>query len=163
MSIVAEVRMWGRQVGAVSMDGPGSVATFEYTDAFVRSGIEISPLMMPLSKQVYSFPDLPQVSFRGLPGLLADALPDKFGNAVIDAWLAVQGRLPQDIDAVERLCYTGTRGMGALEFRPAQGPQSRKSMPVKIDAPGRTGDRGAAQPREPSGVVWRRPPGTRTA
>ena len=90
--------------------------------------------MMPLSRQIYTFPDLPQVSFHGLPGMLADALPDKFGNAVIDAWLAAQGRLPQDIDAVERLCYTGTRGMGALEFKPALGPQSRKSTPVKIDA-----------------------------
>ena len=126
--------MWGRQIGAVSVDGPGMVARFEYTDAFARSGIEVAPLMMPLSKRIYTFPDLPQASFRGLPGMLADALPDKFGNAVIDAWLAAQGRLPQDIDAVERLCYTGTRGMGAIEFRPAQGPQSRKSTPVKIDA-----------------------------
>lgn len=126
--------MWGRQIGAVSSDGPGSVATFQYTDAFARSGIEVSPLMMPLSQQVYTFPNLPHVSFHGLPGMLADALPDKFGNAVIDSWLAAQGRLPQDIDAVERLCYTGTRGMGALEFHPAQGPQSRASTPVKIDA-----------------------------
>ena len=126
--------MWGRQIGAVSIDGPGMVATFEYTAAFARSGIEVAPLMMPLSRQIYTFPDLPQVSFHGLPAILADALPDKFGNAVIDVWLAAQGRLPQDIDAVERLCYTGTRGMGALEFKPAQGPQSRKSTPVKVDA-----------------------------
>ena len=126
--------MWGRQIGAVSIDGPGMVATFEYTDAFARSGIEVAPLMMPLSRQIYTFPELPQVSFHALPGMLADALPDKFGNAVIDAWLAAQGRLPQDIDAVERLCYTGTRGMGALEFKPAQGPQSRKSTPIKVDA-----------------------------
>jgi serine/threonine-protein kinase HipA len=126
--------MWTRQIGAVSIDGPGMVATFEYTDAFARSGIEVAPLMMPLSRQIYTFPDLPQVSFHGLPGILADSLPDKFGNAVIDAWLAAQGRLPQDIDAVERLCYTGTRGMGALEFKPARGPHSRKSRPVKIDA-----------------------------
>jgi serine/threonine-protein kinase HipA len=126
--------MWGRQIGAVSVDGPGMVAAFEYTDAFARSGIEVAPLMMPLSRRIFSFPELPSVSFHGLPGLLADALPDKFGNAVIDAWLAAQGRLPQDIDAVERLCYTGARGMGALEFRPVRGPQSRKSAPVRIDA-----------------------------
>ena len=126
--------MWGRQIGEVSIDGPGMVATFEYTDAFAQSGIEVAPLMMPLSRQIYTFPELPQVSFHGLPGMLADALPDKFGNAVIDAWLAAQGRLPQDIDAVERLCYTGARGMGALEFKPALGPQSRKSTPVKVDA-----------------------------
>lgn len=134
MSTVAEVRMWGREIGAVSVDGPGKVATFEYTPAFMRSGIEVAPIMMPLSGRIYSFPDLPKESFHGLPGMLADALPDKFGNAVIDAWLAAQGRLPQDIDAVERLCYTGTRGIGALEFKPAQGPQSRASKPLKIDA-----------------------------
>jgi serine/threonine-protein kinase HipA len=126
--------MWGRQIGAVSSDGPGMVATFQYTDAFAGSGIEVAPLMMPLSKRIYAFSDLAAVSFHGLPGMLADALPDKFGNAVIDAWLAAQGRLPQDIDAVERLCYTGARGMGALEFKPAQGPHSRKSTPVQIDA-----------------------------
>ena len=129
---VAEVRMWGRQIGAVSIDGPGTSASFEYTDAFARSGIEVAPLMMPLSRQIYTFPDLPRVSFHGLPGMLADALPDKFGNAVIDAWLAAGGRLPQDIDAVERLCYTGA--VGRLEFKPTLGPRSRKSTPVKVDA-----------------------------
>lgn len=134
MSTVAEVRMWGRQIGAVSVDGPGKVATFEYTAAFMRSGIEVAPIMMPLSGRIYRFADLPRESFHGLPGMLADALPDKFGNAVIDAWLGAQGRLPQDINAVERLCYTGARGIGALEFKPAQGPQSRKSTPLKIDA-----------------------------
>ena len=134
MSTVAEVRMWGRQIGAVAVDGPGQVATFEYTAAFMRSGIEVAPIMMPLSGRIYRFPDLPKESFHGLPGMLADALPDKFGNAVIDAWLGAQGRLPQDINAVERLCYTGTRGIGALEFKPAQGPQSRASTPLKIDA-----------------------------
>ncbi len=134
MSTVAEVRLWGSSIGAVSVKGPGEIATFEYTSAFRRSGIEVAPLMMPLDQAVYSFPDLPRESFHGLPGMLADALPDKFGNAVIDAWLASQGRLPQDIDAVERLCYTGTRGIGALEFKPAQGPQSPKSTVLKVDS-----------------------------
>jgi serine/threonine-protein kinase HipA len=110
------------------------MATFQYTPAFAVSGIEVSPLMMPLSERPYRFPNLPVGAFRGLPGMLADALPDKFGNAVIDAWLAAQGRLPQTIDAVERLCYTGTRGIGALEFKPARGPQSSKSQPLEIDA-----------------------------
>jgi serine/threonine-protein kinase HipA len=90
--------------------------------------------MMPLAQRIYSFPDLPKASFHGLPGLLADALPDKFGNAVIDAWLASQGRLPQDIDVVERLCYTGTRGTGALEFKPARGPQNRSSTVLHVDS-----------------------------
>ena len=129
---VAEVRMWGRQIGAVAVDGPGGVASFEYTEAFRRSGIEVAPLMMPLGPTVYRFPGLPDRTFRGLPGMLADALPDKFGNAVIDAWLASQGRLPDDIDAVERLCYTGTRGMGALEFRPARGPTADESVPIEV-------------------------------
>ncbi|MDZ4829435.1 MAG: HipA domain-containing protein [Phycisphaerae bacterium] len=132
MSTVADVRLWGSSIGAVSVDGPGEIATFEYTAAFRQSGIEVAPLMMPLAQQIYSFSALPQQSFHGLPGMLADALPDKFGNAVIDAWLAAQGRLPQDIDAVERLCYTGARGTGALEFRPARGPQSRTSTVLNV-------------------------------
>ncbi len=131
---VAEVRLWGRQIGAVSVGGPGHVASFEYADPFRRSGIEVSPLMMPLAERIYRFPGLSDRSFHGLPGLLADTLPDKFGNAVIDAWLTAEGRLPSEIDAVERLCYTGRRGMGALEFRPVQGPQATESTPVQIDA-----------------------------
>jgi serine/threonine-protein kinase HipA len=134
VSTVAEVRLWGSSIGAVSVNGPGEIATFEYAAAFRRSGIEVAPLMMPLAGQMYSFPDLRKESFHGLPGMLADALPDTFGNAVIDAWLASQGRLPQDIDAVERLCYTGTRGIGALEFKPAHGPQSRTSTVLKVDS-----------------------------
>ena len=134
MSTVAEVLLWGSTIGAVSIDGPGGVAAFEYTAAFRQSGIEVAPLMMPLTAQIYSFPQLAKESFHGLPGMLADALPDKFGNAVIDAWLASQGRLPQEIDAVERLCYTGSRGIGALEFKPTKGPQARVSTPVKVDS-----------------------------
>lgn len=134
MSTLAEVRLWGRTIGAVSIAGPGQVAAFEYDPAFQTSGIEVSPLVMPLARRIYTFPELPSASFHGLPGMLADALPDKFGNAVIDAWLAAQGRLPQDIDAVERLCYTGQRGIGALEFRPVLGPPAGQSRPLKVDA-----------------------------
>jgi len=132
MTTVAEVRLWGRQIAAVSVDGPGGVASFEYTEAFQRSGIEVSPLVMPLANRIYRFPELPANTFYGLPGLLADVLPDKFGNAVIDAWLATQGRRADEIDIVERLCYTGTRGMGALEFKPARGPAAQTSVPVDI-------------------------------
>ena len=131
---VAEVRLWGRTTGAVSVDGPGGVAAFEYTPEFRRSGIEVAPLQMPLGPSVYRFPELPRGTFHGLPGMLADALPDTFGNAVINQWLAAQGRLPGEIDAVERLCYTGTRGMGALEFHPAAGPHATESTPVDIAA-----------------------------
>lgn len=134
MTTVAEVRLWGRQIAAVSVEGPGQIAAFEYTDAFTRSGIQIAPLTMPLANRIYRFPELPVGSFNGLPGLLADALPDRFGNAVIDAWLASQGRLPGEIDAVERLCYTGSRAVGALEFRPVRGPHATVSSPVHVDA-----------------------------
>jgi serine/threonine-protein kinase HipA len=89
---------------------------------------------MPLSERVYEFPALPRNTFHGLPGLLADSLPDKFGNALIDAWLATQGRTPESFNAVERLCYTGIRGMGALEFAPALGPKPGKAAKVSVDA-----------------------------
>ncbi len=126
--------MWGRQIGAVAIDGPGAIGSFEYARPFRRSGIEIAPIMMPLSDRVHRFADLPRETFHGLPGLLADALPDKFGNAVIDTWLAAQGRLPGEIDPVERLCYTGNHGMGALEFAPALGPTFDESTVIQIDA-----------------------------
>ena len=134
MSTVAEVRMWGRRIGAVALDAGSDVASFQYDRAFVGSGIDVAPLMMPLHARVYRFPELPRGAFHGLPGLLADALPDRFGNALIDAWLARQGRTADDFNAVERLCYTGARGMGALEFEPAHGPDATTSTTIEIDA-----------------------------
>lgn len=132
--MIAEVRLWGRTIGAVSLDEGREVAAFQYDADFARSGIELSPLVMPLSERVYESPALPRKTFQGLPGLLADALPDKFGNALIDAWLATQGRAPESFSAVERLCYTGTRGMGALEFAPVLGPKPRKASKLEVDA-----------------------------
>jgi len=119
VSTTAKVNLWGRTIGAVSLSSDTTTATFEYDPAFSRSGIEIAPLTMPLSGQLYSFPALRPETFHGLPGLLADSLPDRFGNALIDAWLARSGRTPDAFNAVERLCYTGSRGMGALEYAPA--------------------------------------------
>ncbi len=133
MSTIAEVRLWGRTIGAVVLEDGGEVAAFEYDAAFARSGIEIAPLTMPLSRRVYSFPELSMTTFYGLPGLLADSLPDKFGNTLIDAWLATRGRQPDSFNAVERLCYTGQRGMGALEFAPAIGPRARQASRIQID------------------------------
>ena len=130
----AEVLLWGRSIGAVSLADGGTTAAFEYVPAFVGSGIELSPLRMPLQRRVYRFPELPFNTFHGLPGLLADSLPDRFGNALIDQWLAMQGRKPESFDAVERLCYIGARGMGALEFKPALGPRPRKSSPLDVAA-----------------------------
>ena len=93
----------------------------------VPGGRQVAPLTMPLGSEIYSFPALARQTFHGLPGLLADSLPDRFGNALIDAWLARQGRAPGDFNAVERLCYIGARGMGALEFVPATGPTYRSA------------------------------------
>ena len=133
MSTIAEVRLWGRTIGAVSLEDGADVAAFEYDPAFVRSGIAVSPLIMPPSSRVYSFSELPRETFYGLPGLLADSLPDTFGNALINAWLATQGRQPDSFNAVERLCYTGERGMGALEFAPSTGPKTRRVAEIQID------------------------------
>ncbi|MGH2907387.1 MAG: HipA N-terminal domain-containing protein, partial [Solirubrobacterales bacterium] len=84
---VAEVVLWGRRIGAVSLDRPGGSAVFEYEPEFAASGFEPSPLVMPVENRLYQFPELSRTSFGGLPGLVADSLPDKFGNAVIDRWL----------------------------------------------------------------------------
>lgn len=132
--MIAEVQLWGRTIGAVSLDEGREVAAFQYAPDFARSGIELSPQAMPLSERVYAFPALPRNTFHGLPGLLADSLPDKFGNALIDAWLATQGRRPESFNAVERLCYTGARGMGGLEFAPALGPKARTATKIEMDA-----------------------------
>jgi serine/threonine-protein kinase HipA len=133
VTTVAEVRLWGRTIGAVSLADGADVAAFEYDPEFAGSGIEISPLMMPLAARVYTFPQLSRQTFHGLPGLLADSLPDRFGNALINAWLASQGRQPDSFNAVERLCYTGVRGMGALEYVPATGPKARQATHIEID------------------------------
>jgi serine/threonine-protein kinase HipA len=133
VSTVAEVRLWGRTIGAVALEDGAEAASFEYDPAFVPSGIEIAPLTMPLTRRVYSFPALGRDAFHGLPGLLADSLPDRFGNALINAWLATQGRSPDSFNAVERLCYTGTRGMGALEYAPVIGPKARQAVHIEID------------------------------
>lgn len=133
MSTLAEVRLWGRRIGAVSLEEGDTVAKFQYDPDFARSGIEVSPLTMPLARRVYSFPELSAETFYGLPGLLADSLPDRFGHALIDAWLASEGRSPQSFNAIERLCYTGKRGMGALEFAPSTGPDPAKASRIAVD------------------------------
>lgn len=132
--MIAKVNLWGRTIGAVLLEEGRDTAAFQYDAEFARSGIQLSPLMMPLSERVYEFPALPKATFHGLPGMLADSLPDKFGNLLIDAWLATQGRGSSSFSAVERLCYTGNRGTGALEFSPVLGPKERKSSKMDIDA-----------------------------
>lgn len=128
----ANVELWGKRIGAVTWNQDQNTGFFEYDPAFVQSGIEVSPIMMPLAPQIYAFPSLPFTTFHGLPGLLSDSLPDKFGNALINTWLAREGRSPESFNPVERLCYTGRRGMGALEFSPTLGPDNKVSEQIEI-------------------------------
>ncbi len=132
MNTLAEVKLWGRTIGAVSLLERDEVASFEYDAEFAQSGIQVAPIVMPLSRRVYRFAELSRQTFFGLPGLLADSLPDKFGNALIDTWLASQGRQPDSFNAVERLCYTGERGMGALEFAPVIGPKAKQTSHIEV-------------------------------
>ena len=134
MNEAAEVLLWGKRIGVVShLDGVPYVS-FAYDGEFRDAGLEPAPLVMPVGANVYSFPELPLGSFHGLPGLLADSVPDKFGNAVIGAWLRAQGRLPDSLTPIERLCYTGSRGMGALEYRPSLFAQGDQAEVVHVDA-----------------------------
>jgi len=130
----ATIRLWGSDIGAVSWVEERGHAVFQYMPEFIDSGIELAPLAMPLSRAPYAFPELPKDAFKGLPGLLADSLPDKYGNALIDAWLAREGRAADSFNPVERLCYIGTRGMGALEFHPTILQAERRSRTIEIDA-----------------------------
>lgn len=113
------VKMWGTIVGYLHQDDNGMVG-FQYDEEFLKSNIEISPVKMPLSAVTYSFPSLSERTFHGLPGMVADSLPDKFGNIVIRRYLERQGRTADSLSVIEKLCYTGKRGMGALEYEPAQ-------------------------------------------
>jgi len=121
---VAEVRIWGNLVGAVSWNNSRGYASFEYDPDFLKLGYDLAPIMMPSGQastgnMIFNFPNLSFETFNGLPGMLADSLPDKYGTQLIDRWLSEQGRAPDSINPLERLCYTGKRGMGALEYEPA--------------------------------------------
>ena len=119
MNTTAEVYLWGTRIGIIHQDINKSYSSFEYDNDFIKSGIELSPIRMPLSRTVYEFPSLAGEPFYGMPGLVADSLPDRFGNAVIEQWLISLGKSLSDFTAIDRLCYTGKRGMGALEYVPA--------------------------------------------
>jgi len=128
----ASVRLWGRQIGAVTWVKDRGIGVFQYAPEFINSNVEVAPMMMPLQETPYEFAALSRPTFKGLPGMLADSLPDKFGNALIDAWLAREGRTPESFNPVERLCYIGARGIGALEFEPAilGTPSNQKKIEV---------------------------------
>lgn len=119
MNDTAEVYLWGTRIGIIHQEVTKPYASFEYDTDFLNSGIEVSPLRMPLAKNIYEFPALTGEPFYGMPGLVADSLPDKFGNAVIEQWLMSLGKSLSDFTAIDRLCYIGRRGMGALEYVPA--------------------------------------------
>ncbi len=119
MNTIAEIYLWGTRVGIIHQDLDKAYASFEYDESFLNSNIQISPIMMPLSNIIYEFPTLSGEPFFGMPGLVVDSLPDTFGNKVIEQWLSSQGKSMSDFTAIDRLCYTGKRGMGALEYVPA--------------------------------------------
>ena len=139
MNTLPAIKIWNHRVGAILWDESKNVGFFEFDKDFVKLPFDLSPLMLPIEdarkgRRVYSFPFLNYETFKGLPGLLADSLPDKFGNQVIDAWLAQQGRSAQLFNPVDRLCYIGKRGMGALEFEPESGQLATPSNPLEIEA-----------------------------
>ena len=139
---VAEVKIWGKLAGAVAWNEEDGYASFEFDPDFTRLGWDLSPLRMPVAdgRKIFSFPELRRDrdsgydTFRGLPGLLADSLPDRFGNQLISAWLAQQGRTPESMNPVEMLCFIGTRGMGALEFEPPVMKEYVRPFSIEIDS-----------------------------
>ena len=121
MVTAAFVNMWGERVGAIAWDSATRLGSFEFEQQFLKNDWDLAPIKMPISERgrVFTFPDLRDSSaFKGLPGLVADVLPDKYGNALINTWLTKQGRPSDSLNPVEILCFIGKRGMGALEFQP---------------------------------------------
>ena len=131
---VIEVRIWGKRVGAVAPDPRLGCYVFAYDPSWRRRGIELAPITMPLAdtRSTFAFPDLAEPSYKRLPGLLADALPDDFGNALIDAWMTNKGIEKRAITTLDRLAYMGKRGMGALEFKPARGAHRESAEPLEM-------------------------------
>ena len=136
--VVANVLLWEKHVGAVLWNDEKDYATFEFEAGFLSSGLDVAPLTMSLENagrgDIFQFAQLPKETFHGLPGLLSDALPDRFGNQLIDLWLASQGRDKASMSSVERLCYLGSRGMGALEFQPTERNEKEPSKELEISA-----------------------------
>lgn len=137
---VAEIKLWNQLVGAVIWNDKQQVASFEFATSFISKGIDVAPIKMPIVQgaRVYRFPELRQKkeegfdTFKGLPGFLADALPDRYGNTLINLWLAQQKRASNSMNPVEQLCFIGLRGMGALEFEPAQPTSKKPAFDIEI-------------------------------
>lgn len=136
MITTAFIHLWGKRVGAVAWDSDTGVASFEFDPSFPENAWDIAPIKMPLesSQSIFSFPELRDSSFKGLPGLLSDVLPDKYGSTLINVWLARHGRPANSLNPVEMLCYIGKRGMGALEFEPAMPEEKNASTQVELNS-----------------------------
>ena len=142
MITTAYIKIWGELVGAIAWDENQQLGLFEYDKKFKSKRWDLAPLKMPISsgRSIFSFPELrPQRNsefntFKSLPGLLADVLPDKYGNQLIKVWLAQQGRSENDMNPVETLCFIGNRGMGALEFEPKQLEGTQRTFKVEIQS-----------------------------
>jgi len=134
---VIEVRIWGERVGAVANDPGLGCYVFAYDPQWRRRGVDLAPLTMPANgnaEGIYSFPSLPNATYKGLPGLMADSLPDDFGNALIDAWMSGKGIEKSSVTVLDRLAYMGKRGMGALEYKPALETGRKDSEPLQMKA-----------------------------
>lgn len=135
-----EIKIWGQPIGAARWDQDQQLASFQYDKKFLAKNYDLSPIKMPLQNgdRIYSFPELRKqkgqdiATFKGLPGLLADSLPDKYGNQLINIWLAQEGRPPNSMNPVEQLCFIGSRGMGALEFEPTQLKSNQQTFAIEI-------------------------------
>jgi serine/threonine-protein kinase HipA len=138
----AFVKIWGELVGAVSWDEKKGFASFEFDSKFKKLQWDLAPLKLPIASanRIFAFPELRRNknadydTFKGMPGLLADVLPDKYGNQLINIWLAQQGRPQDSMNPVEMLCFIGNRGMGALEFEPATMSDSKKAFSIEINS-----------------------------
>lgn len=138
----AFIKLWGETIGAVFWDEKTGIASFEFTQVCKDKGWDLSPIKMPIlaDSSIFSFPELRPTrntdfdTFKGLPGLLADSLPDKYGNQLINSWLAQNGRPENSMNPIEQLCFIGTRGMGALEFEPTQLKPTKRTFSVEIDS-----------------------------
>jgi serine/threonine-protein kinase HipA len=132
----AFINIWNQRVGAIAWDSDTGLGSFEYDTSFLKNNLDLAPLKMPIelaTKRVFAFPELRNLkTFNGLPGLLADVLPDKYGNAIINTWLNRQGRASDSLNPVEKLCFIGTRGMGALEFEPTIPKSNNTASKIEI-------------------------------
>ncbi len=133
---VIKIMLWGEELGALSWDKTRNFASFEFFPSFLSKNLDVSPIHMPISSsknKIYSFPNLNQDTYKGLPGMLSDVLPDDFGNRLIDQWLVLNNISKSDFTPLDRLCYIGTRGMGALEFQPARSLDKNKAITLEVD------------------------------